>query len=133
MDRKYANFLLRVLLGAVFTFAGVMKVLGFFKIVTYTYPPLDRILTFVPLQTAGLLLGIVEVSMGILLIIGFYTRVAAWGATVLLTIFVISGAYLGIFMQALLFKDVVMAAAALLLAAEGCRKWGLDVRGLKGL
>ena len=131
MDRKYANFLLRVILGIVFAYAGVMKILGFFKVVSYTYPPLDKILTFVPLNTAGVLLGVAEFAVGVLLIIGLWTRVAAWGATVLLLCFVIAGAYLGLFMQLMLFKDVVMAAAAVLLAAEGCRQWGLDCSKLK--
>ncbi|MDO8556595.1 MAG: DoxX family membrane protein [Nanoarchaeota archaeon] len=131
MDRKYANVVLRVILGLVFAYAGAMKVLGFFKVVSYTLPPLDKIITFLPLNTSGVILGGVELIIGIALIIGFYTRVAAWGATILLLIFAVAGAYLGIFMQAGLFKDVVMAAAALLLAAEGCRKWGLDCRDLE--
>ncbi|HLD12605.1 MAG TPA: DoxX family protein [Candidatus Nanoarchaeia archaeon] len=131
MDRKFANFLLRVVLGVVFTYAGVMKVLAFFNVVTYTFPPINKILTFLPLSTSGLLLGLVEVIIGVLLIIGFWTRTAAWAATILLVIFVLAGAYLGIFMQAALFKDLVMAAAALLLAAEGCRKWGWDCRSLE--
>ncbi|MEK6812715.1 MAG: DoxX family membrane protein, partial [Nanoarchaeota archaeon] len=131
LDRKFANFLLRVVLGIVFAYAGAMKILHFFNLVPYVYPPLDKILTFLPLNTSGLLLGILEFIIGILLILGLWTRVAASGATILFIIFIISGAVLGLFMQAMLFKDVIMAAAALLLATEGCRQWGLDCRSLE--
>ncbi len=131
LDRKIANFILRIVLGIVFAFAGAMKILGFFKVVAYAYPPIDRIITFIPLEISGMILGIVEFVVGILLIIGLFTRTAALIAAVLLIIFIISGAVLGLFMQAVLIKDVVMAAASLLLAAEGCRKWGLDSRSLE--
>ena len=131
LDRKFANFLLRIVLGIIFAYAGAMKILGFFKIVAYALPPIDRIITFIPLETSGLALGIVEFAIGILLLLGLWTRLAALAATVVLIIFIISGAILGLFMQAGLFKDVAMAAAALLMAAEGCRKWGLDSRSLE--
>ena len=130
-DRKLANFILRIVLGVLFLVPGLMKILAFFGVLSYAYPPINKIIPFIPLSTAGLLLGIVEFAVGALLVIGLYTRFAAWVAAILFAVFILSGIYLGLFMKAGLFKDVGLLAAALMLATEGCRKWGLDSRSLE--
>lgn len=130
-DRKKANFILRVVLGLILFIPGTMKILAYFNVIEYALPPINKIIPFLPLNTLGLLLGIVELIIGVLLIIGFYTRFAAWSAAVLFAVFILSGVYLGLFMKAGLFKDVGLFAGALMLATEGCRLWGLDCRSLK--
>lgn len=111
---------LRIALGIIFLISGIGKLfLGM-------APPLDKILFFIPLNVSAYLLGLLEFIVGVLLLLGLLTRIAAWISAALLVIFLISGAALGIFAQAGLLKDVGLLAAAVCLALFGHGCWGLD-------
>lgn len=121
-DTKHAvaALAIRLSLGLIFLISGIGKLfLGM-------SPPLDKILFFIPLNISTYLLGLLEFVVGIMLLAGLFTRIAAWVAAGLLIIFLISGAALGIFMQAGLLKDVGLLAAALSSALVGCPRWGID-------
>jgi uncharacterized membrane protein YphA (DoxX/SURF4 family) len=118
--RKLSNFLVRVTLGLVFLWAGIGKLF------LNARPPLDQLITFLPLNTSLLILGILEVAVGLMLVIGLFTRIAGWVAAVLFVAFVVGGSLIGIFTQAFLLKDVALLAASLELAWTGSRMWGLD-------
>lgn len=120
--RKLGNFLIRLTLGLVFLWAGIGKLF------LNARPPIDQIITFIPLNTSLLILGIIEVIIGLLLVIGLFTRIAAWASAVLLLLFVIGGIVLGLFIDAFLLKDIALLAVALELAWTGSRMWGLDNR-----
>lgn len=111
---------IRLSLGLIFLISGIGKLfLGL-------APPLDKVLPFIPLHISTYLLGLLELIVGIMLLIGLFTRIAAWVAAALFITFLISGAALGLFMQAGLLKDVGLLAAAISTALIGCAKWGLD-------
>ncbi|HLD15892.1 MAG TPA: DoxX family protein [Candidatus Nanoarchaeia archaeon] len=120
IDRRWANLLLRVSFGLIFLFSGMMKVFFYVRV------PVEKILPFLGPDYGSIILGAVEIIIGLLLVIGLFTRYAALGATGLLVVFVISGLILGLFQQAGLIKDIVLVFASLMLVADGARKWSLD-------
>mgnify|MGYP001592470870 CR=1 FL=1 len=122
LDRRIANFLLRISLGLIFLISGLGKV--FF----YERVPIEKILPFLGPEWGSVLLGIAELMVGLLLVLGLLTRWAALASAALLVIFIVSGLILGLFMQAGLIKDVVLVFASLMLYADGARKWSLDER-----
>lgn len=122
MNRKVANAFLRITLGALFVYTGLGKLL-------LGKGPADllaKIFPFISGQLSVLLLGAVEFIAGLLLFLGLWTRFAAWVIALLFACFIVFGIAFGVFMSAGLYKDVILLAASLLLAAEGCRKWGID-------
>jgi uncharacterized membrane protein YphA (DoxX/SURF4 family) len=119
--------ILRVTLGFVFVYAAVMKL--FFG----AAPPVDAIVTFMPVDVSLFLLGLLEFVVGALLVVGLFTRVAAWVATSLFAIFMLSAIYLhvsgampGIWNTAMLFKDVALIGAAVALGIQGSKCCSLD-------
>ena len=122
LDRRWANLLLRISLGLIFLFSGTMKV--FF----YARVPVEKILPFFGPDYGSIALGVLEMIIGLLLVIGLFTKYAAFVAVVLFAIFIVSGLILGMFMQAGLIKDVVLLFAALMLCADGARKFALDLK-----
>lgn len=122
MDRRLANLLLRISLGLIFLISGTMKVFFFAKV------PVEKILPFLGPQYGSIILGIVEMIVGLFLVVGFLTRYAALSAAALLLIFIASGSILGLFKEAGLIKDIVLIFAALMLYADGARKWALDLK-----
>ncbi|HLC67241.1 MAG TPA: DoxX family protein [Candidatus Nanoarchaeia archaeon] len=115
-----ATLALRISLGLIFLVSAIGKIfLGMF-------PPIDKILPFIPLNISAYLLGLVEFIVALMLLSGFYTRIAAAIAGVLLIVFLISGLALGIFMSAGLLKDIGLLGAAVALWLIGSPRWGLD-------
>ena len=122
IDRRWANLLLRISLGLIFLISGISKVFFYVRV------PVEKILPFLGPEYGSIILGIAEIIVGLFLVIGLLTRYAALGAAILFAIFVISGLFLGMFQQAGLIKDIVLIFAALMLMADGARKWSLDER-----
>lgn len=121
--RQLANLLLRLALGAIFLLSGIGKVfLG------YAVPGIDKIITFLPAATSTMVMGILELAIAVLLIIGLLTKITGWAATILLLVIIASGIVLGVFMQAGLFKDVGLLAIAFYLAIVGSRSHSIDTR-----
>lgn len=111
---------LRITLGFAFFYAAIGKLfMG-------KMPPVDQVIGFLPQETSVAILGIIELVVGLLLIFGLVTRIAGWAAAVLLALFLLSGLGLGLFNQAMLFKDLPLLAAALVFAFKGCTGFGLD-------
>lgn len=124
--RKLGNLLLRVSLGLIFLYTGIGKVFLGGQV-----PAIDRVITFLSVEYASLALGVVEMIIGLLLVIGLWTRVAGWAAAVLFVCFLIAGSLFGMFQQAGLFKDVGLLGAALYLGLVGARSHSLDTRTLQ--
>ncbi len=117
---KWTNVLTRLSLGAVFIYAAV------FKLFLDATPPVQKILYFIPAETSVAILGIIEFVIGMLLVLGLLTRFAASLAAVLLAAFIVSAVVLGLFIQHMLIKDVVLLTLAVHFIFHGCKTWGLD-------
>ena len=120
IDRRWANLILRVVIGLLFLFAGVTKVFYYARV------PVEKILPFLGPEWGSILLGIAEMIIGLLLVVGLLTRYAAVGAAVLIVIFMVSALILSIFMEANQISNIPLLAATLMLVADGARKWSLD-------
>ncbi len=122
-----ANLILRLGIAAVFIYAAIGKLfLG-------AAPPIDKVIPFMPAATIVFLLGLAELILGVLLLIGLITRFAALGTAVLLLIFIVSGIVLdatgtipGMFNAAGLIKDIGLLGASIHLALEGSRYLSID-------
>tara|TARA_Y100000031_G_C8086703_1_gene322234 strand:+ start:429 stop:782 length:354 start_codon:yes stop_codon:yes gene_type:complete len=111
---------MRITLGLVFFYAAIGKLfMG-------KMPPVHKVLGFLPAETAVSLLAIVELVVGLLLIFGLVTRVAGWASAALFAVFILAGLGLGLFNQAMLFKDLPLLAMSLYFAFNGCSGFGLD-------
>ena len=121
--RNIGSFLLRLTLGIIFLYTGVSKVF-----MHVTVPPISKVITFLPAARASMVLGIIELIVGVLLIIGLWTRLTGWVAAVLLLCFIISGSILGLFQSAALMKDVGLLGSALYLGFVGARSHSIDTR-----
>ena len=128
--KTMGNFLLRILLGFVFLFTGIGKLfLGMM--------PVDMIsgilngmgMSFIPAITFGYALGIIELVLGFMLILGLFTRIAGWVAAVLLLSFIIGVSLIlgdGIAGKAMMLKDLGLLGGALALAFQGSSFMSLD-------
>lgn len=116
----WTGVLMRLTLGSVFIFAGVLKL--FFDVA----PPIEKIIFFMPKETSVALLGILEFVVGALLLIGLLTRAASVVAALLLVGFVLSSVALGVFVTQFMIKDLVLLAAALHFAAHGASAFSAD-------
>lgn len=115
-----AHFLLRAVVGILFILFGWMKFIGSLA------PPIDKIITFLPLETSILLMGIVEAVIGVLVLVGLWTRVAAWLGALLMATIILSGIYLGLFWQFFLIKDISMLVILIALGLMETREWTVD-------
>ena len=120
LARKLGNFLVRITLGIIFIITGLGKLFFGAK------PPIEQIITFLPAETSILILGIIELAVGLLLFLGLFTKFAGWISALLYLSFVLGGLFLGLFMQSMLIKDVALLAASLEIAWTGARMWGID-------
>src|SRR3989344_4630635 len=132
MNNRHAwgNLLLRLLLGFMFTFVGASKLfMGKMPV-----EPIGAILDALGLNTFsaatfGLILGIIELVIGLMFILGLFTQVAAWIATVALLLFVIGAGLIlgdGLLGQMMMFKDIGLIGASLCLAFQGSPSMSLD-------
>ncbi len=128
MSKKCPSMcILRVTLGFVFLYAAITKL--FFG----SAPPVDMIITFLPADVTLFFLGLAEFFVGVLLLIGLFTRVAGWLAASLFGIFFISAIYLhvsavipNLWNAAMLFKDVGLIGAAIALGMHGSHCCSID-------
>ena len=130
MMKSMGNFLLRILLGFVFLFTGVGKLfLGMI--------PADMIsgilngmgMSFIPAMAFGYALGVIELIVGLMLILGLFTKITAWVAAVLLLSFIIGVSIIlgdGIAGSAMMFKDLGLLGGALALAFQGSSFMSMD-------
>lgn len=123
----HATCILRVTLGFVFVYYGIMKL--FFGMA----PPVDLIVTFLPTDVSIFLMGMLEFVLGTLLLFGLFTRTAAWLTAVFFVVFFGSAAYLhvsgilpGLWNTAGLAKDVGLLGAAVSLGLQGAPCCSLD-------
>jgi len=101
MDREdLAHFLLRFITGIFFILFGSMKFVGLLT------PPIDKIIVAIPLEISVFLMGVLETVLGIMLVLGIFTRVSAWIGAVLMVVIIGSGISLGLFWQLYLIKDI---------------------------
>lgn len=123
----HATCVLRVTLGFVFVYYATMKL--FFGMT----PPVDLIITFLPTDINIFLMGMLEFVLGTLLVVGLFTRTAAWLTAGLLLAFFGSALYLHVsgilpdlWNTAGLAKDVALLGAAVSLALQGAPCCSLD-------
>lgn len=103
---KYAGFILRVGLGFVFVYFGIWKFVSPESWATYVAPVIAK---FLPFSTVTLMyvMGVLETVVGVMLIIGIFTQVAALLASLqLLAIVTTTG-----------WSDIVVRDIGLLLAS----------------
>lgn len=101
MDREdLAHFLLRFITGTFFILFGSMKFVGLLT------PPIDKIIVAIPLEISVFLMGVLETVLGIMLVLGIFTRASAWIGAVLMVVIIGSGTSLGLFWQLYLIKDI---------------------------
>ena len=83
---QWVGLVLRVVLGLLFIYAGYIKLihLNTSKNDVFLY----RLFPFQMSQTIGIVLPIVEVAVGVLLVIGLFTRVAALVVAFLLVVYI---------------------------------------------
>ena len=121
MDKEnLAHFLLRAVVGILFILFGWMKFTGSLA------PPVDKIITFLPAETSILLMGVAEAVIGVLVLIGLWTRVAAWIGALLMAVIIISGIYLGLFWQFFLIKDISILVILIALGLMETKEWTID-------
>lgn len=111
---------LRLTAGVVFLMAGIGKLFW------GAAPPVEKVLPFLPAPTTLLLLGLLEVVVGVLIMAGLLTRIASSAAVVLYVIFIVSGVALGMFQAAGLLKDVGLLGGMLALAVFGAHTYSVD-------
>lgn len=115
---NWSALIMRLGLGIVFLNSGIGKLFLNVK------APVDKIITFLPADTTLLILGFVEFIIGILFILGLFTKFTGKAAAVLLLIIILSGIYLKLYQ--VIIKDVVLFSAAWHLAKTGSKEFALD-------
>lgn len=115
---SWPEFIMRIGLGIVFLNSGVGKL--FLNV----RPPVDKIITFLPADTSLLLLGLIELVIGILFVLGLFTKFTGRVSALFLLIIILSGLYLN--MYSVILKDIVLLAAAWHLSKIKTTKYALD-------
>ncbi len=114
---SWAEFLMRIGLGAVFLNAGIGKLF------LNARPPVDKIITFIPADTTLILLGLLEFVIGVLFLLGLFTKFTGKVSAFLLLFIILSGFYIG---MGPLYKDIVLFTVAWHLGNVGTKKYALD-------
>ncbi len=124
----HSTCILRITLGFVFVYYGIMKL--FFGMA----PPVDKIITFMPVDVTLFLMGMLEFILGTLLVVGLLTRVAGWLTAGFLAVLFISAAYLhlsgilpNLWFTAGMAKDVALLGAAVAVGMQGAPCCSIDV------
>ena len=99
---------------------------GWMKLTGKLAPPIDKIITFLPVETSILLFGLVETVVGLLIVLGLWTRIAAWLGAILMVAILWSGIYLGLFWQLNLIKDIPILIIFVALGLMEEREWSMD-------
>jgi uncharacterized membrane protein YphA (DoxX/SURF4 family) len=123
----HATCILRMTLGFVLVYYATMKL--FFG----AAPPVDLIVTFLPTDVSLFLMGMLEFVLGTLLLMGLFTRTAAWLTAVFFVVLFGSALYLHVsgilpdlWYTAFLAKDVALLGAAVSLGLQGAPCCSLD-------
>lgn len=124
----HSTCILRVTLGFVFVYYGIMKL--FFGMA----PPIEKIITFMPTDVSLFLMGMVEFLLGVLLVFGLFTRVAGWATAGFMVLLFAAAAYLhlsgilpDLWFTAGMAKDVAILGAAVAVGMQGAPCCSLDV------
>ena len=126
----WGNLFLRVLLGIIFAATGTGKLfMGNMPV-----EPIGGILSSLGLNAIsaagfGLFLGILELMIGLMLILGLFTKIVGWVASITLLCFILGvGVMLGdgLFGQMMMFKDLGLLGGTLALAFQGSKGMSLD-------
>jgi len=138
-NKEYSVTIIRIGLALVLIWFGVSQLvqpdyfLGYLP--SWAFPPADtmqgmhfRMMGIVPVEAVTLIAlnGMLDLSLGILLLVGFYTRIAALAAA--LHIFSIS---LSLGYNDVAVRDYGLALAALSLAFSGAGRLSFDERSKK--
>ena len=122
----FGNFLLRVVLGGVFIYNAIANMFLNGKL------PIDKVLP-VDRQIALYSIGLVELILGVLLLIGLITRVASWISVVVALAYMGSTIYLVALgkvsllgLQIALSKDLLLLGAGLYFGLAGSQALGID-------
>jgi len=123
----FATNVVRWTLGFVFIYYSIIKL--FFG----SAPPVDAIITFMPVDISLFLFGMFEFIVGTLLILGIFTRVAGWLAAGFFVVLLgsviylqVSGIYPDLWFIANLAKDVALTGAAVSVAILGAPCLSVD-------
>ena len=123
----HSTCILRVTLGFVFVYYGIMKL--FFGMA----PPVEKIITFMPTDVSLFLMGMFEFLLGVLLVFGLFTRVAGWATTGFMVVLFASAGYLHIsgilpdlWFTAGMAKDVAILGAAIAVGMQGAPCCSID-------
>jgi len=118
MKTSWAELIIRLGLGALFLKGGIGKLFLGVRV------PVDQIITFLPADTSLILLALLELVLGVLLILGLFTKFTAKVTAILLLVVILSGLYLKMYTP--LWKDVILLGAAWHLAKVGSNKFAAD-------
>ncbi len=123
----HSTCILRVTLGFVFVYYGIMKL--FFGMA----PPVEKIITFIPTDVSLFLMGMFEFLLGVLLVKGLFTRIAGWAAAGFMVVLFASATYLHIsgilpdlWFTAGMAKDVAILGAAVAVGMQGAPCCSID-------
>lgn len=117
-DKKVIfHCIFRILLGFVFLYAGIIKVFAF------DFPNVEAVMPFMAPATTVFLLGLLELIIGVMIMVGLFTRIFAWIMAGMLLIFIIVGPFIG---TGFLYKNLALIGAAMFLAVDGAQLWSLD-------
>ena len=132
MNDQYAwgNLFLRLGLGFVFVFTGIAKL--FLGLVPAE--PIGAILNAIgmgALSTTGfgMFLGILELMVGLMMILGLFTKIVGWVTAIMLLSFIIGVSVIlgaGLMQPMFMFKDIGLLAGALCLGFQGAPGISLD-------
>lgn len=123
----HSTCILRVTLGFVFVYYGIMKL--FFGMA----PPVEKVITFIPIDVSLFLMGMFEFLLGVLLVKGLFTRVAGWTAAGFMIVLFAAAGYLhvsgilpGLWFTAGMAKDVAILGAAVAVGMQGAPCCSID-------
>jgi putative oxidoreductase len=132
IQQNIAALLLRVALASGFLSAVASRLnlwgtqsSGWYKFVDYT----AQMMSFIPKNyapTMAILSTILEITFGLMLLLGYYTRYASFGAAALTLIFALTMSYSFGIKESFDYSVFVFSTGALLLATLPNHKWGID-------
>lgn len=123
---EFGNFLMRILVGGVFIYNAIANLFLNSKL------PVEQVFPL-PHQTGMYIIGLVELVLGVLLLIGLITRVAAWITVVVSLVYMGSTIYLAALgkvsylgLQIALTKDLLLLGTGLYFGLAGSQTLGID-------
>lgn len=120
--QKYAPLVLRISISLVLLWFGINQVFGWYNLAGYVPPWAAQISPF-SVSTILVLNGSLEIILGIALLVGFFTRIAAIIAALHIAFIGIALGY-----NDIMIRDISLAIAAFAIFLAGPDKWCWDKR-----